>query len=98
MSAQPLTERHAAMQRATDVDEVDRFTAIREESLELIESTRSLVAEMRVILEECKQWRPVVPRPEPTASSEPARLPAKRTTVRRSRVPRGKRGRLAKPK
>jgi hypothetical protein len=85
-------------QPSTSVDEVDRFAAIREESLELIESTRSLVAEMRVVLEECKQWRPVVPQPEPTTETEPPRQAAKRTGRRRSQVPRGKRGRLAKPR
>ncbi len=85
------------------VDEMDRFTAIREESLELIESTRSLVAEMRTLLEECKQWRPVVPRPavpqpEQAVSSEPPPGTERRTTRRGNGVPRGKRGRIAKPK
>ncbi|HVC94723.1 MAG TPA: hypothetical protein VND64_13570 [Pirellulales bacterium] len=82
----------------THVDEMTRFTAIREESLELIESTRSLVAEMRTLLEECKQWRPVVPRPEQAASPEPPPRTEKQATRRGSGVPRGKRGRIAKPK
>ena len=84
---------------ATPVDEMARYTAIREESLELIETTRSLVAEVRVLLEECKQWKPVVPRPAPSVSPEPSLRAEKRTTRRRgSGVPRGKRGRIAKPK
>jgi hypothetical protein len=80
------------------VDEMTRFTAIREESLGLIESTRSLVAEMRTLLEECKQRRPVVSRPEQAASPEPPPRTERRTARRGSGVPRGKRGRIAKPK
>jgi hypothetical protein len=81
---------------STPVDEMARFTAIREESLELIETTRSLVAEMRVLLEECKQWKPVVPRPAPSTPDEPPLRTKKRGSDRG--VPRGKRGRVAKPK
>ena len=80
------------------IDEVDRFTAIREESLELIESTRSLVAEMRTLLEECKQWRPIVPRPDHVASPESPPRSESQFTSRGRGVPRGKQGRIAKPK
>jgi hypothetical protein len=82
----------------TPVDEIDRFTALRKESLELIETTRSLVAEMRSLLEECKLWRPVVPRAEPSASVEPPPRTEKRTSRRGRGVPRGRQGRVAKPK
>jgi hypothetical protein len=81
---------------AANVDEVDRFTAIREESLELIESTRTLVAEMRVLLDECKRWRPVVPREE-HATSVASPRPTKKRPAGRG-IPRGRHGRVAKPK
>jgi hypothetical protein len=46
--------------QAPPPDHVRRFTALREESLELLDHARTLVGEMREILADCRLRRPVV--------------------------------------
>lgn len=41
-------------------DPADRFAALHAESLELLDKTRSLVGEMRGLLDDCKRRRPRV--------------------------------------
>lgn len=41
-------------------DPADRFAALHAESLELLDKTRSLVGELRGLLDDCKQRRPRV--------------------------------------
>lgn len=44
----------------SDRDDVERFAALCAESRHLLDDARSLVAEMRAAIEQCKRYRPVV--------------------------------------
>lgn len=57
----------------TEVDDVTRFAALRDESQRLLDDARSLVAEMRSALDHCKRHRPALETPpsEPGGSALP---------------------------
>lgn len=59
-----------------EMDDVTRFTALRDESQRLLDDARSLVAEMRSALDHCKRHRPALEaRPaEPSGSTLPPPL------------------------
>lgn len=71
-------------------DTADRFAALHAESLELLDKTRSLVGEMRGLLDDCKRRRPkvVLTAAAPTPRKKP---PADTRSHRGARV--GKRRR-----
>lgn len=68
-----------------DADPADRFAALHAESVELLEKARSLVGEMRGLLEDCKRRRPKVAAAVPTGSPG-AGSPSKIRTHRGARV------------